>query len=313
MSEILYVNDKISSPCSADGGSCRSFIQNLNGNDPATQYQRQKIIQNTVRVKSSLYTMNLGALNVYQRPNITYSVANTSVATYVVPPSVNWNQMSDRKEPHVQVVKTSSGSAYRASSTKRTITRLRPGALSPGGSGVDIKHNSYERYLNRLKGRVPVRRGVIPPDYGVPYIPFNRAFPIYGGKTVKTSIVSNCDCPETNNNVNLYQNSDIQNKILDVTYNFNIGDFVFVKNPITSKIEKATIIAIDQGLYTVQFSDGSETIVVKCELFIYYDCNNCINTNVSESGKLIDYSAYSNGSCYTFTEFAGGASAGALL
>ncbi len=33
--------------------------------------------------------------------------------------------------------------------TKRSITSLRPGAMSPGGSGVDIKHNSYDRYLNR--------------------------------------------------------------------------------------------------------------------------------------------------------------------
>jgi hypothetical protein len=118
--------------------------------------------------------------------------------------------MSDRKDPHIQVVKTGSGSTYGASSTRRTITRLRPGALSPGGSGVDIKHNSYERYLNRLKGKGPVRRGVIPPNFGVPYIPFNRAYPIYGGKTMKTSIVSGCDCPDNrckndNSDIKLYE------------------------------------------------------------------------------------------------------------
>ena len=305
MSETLIVNNDVS-PCSPGNGSCRSFNQNLNGNDPASQYQRQKIIQNTVRVKSSLYTMNLGALNVYQRPNLVYGVADNSGSTYVVPPGVNWNQMSDRKDPHVQTVVSGSGSTYGANSSKRTITRLRPGALSPGGAGVDIKHNSYDRYLNRLKGKGPVRRGPVPPTYGAPYIPFNRAFPIYGGKTIKTSIVSGCDCPITenvNDNTRLYQNSDIQNQIFDVTYTFNVGDFVFVNNPITNTYEKGTIVAITDGLYTVQFSDGTETVVIKCELLIYYDCGDCVNTN---SEKLIDYSALNDVRCYILTALADG-------
>ena len=33
---------------------------NLTGNTPADQYQKLKLIQNTVRVYSSLYTSNLG-------------------------------------------------------------------------------------------------------------------------------------------------------------------------------------------------------------------------------------------------------------
>jgi hypothetical protein len=310
MSETLNTNDKTSSPCSAYG-SCRSFNQNLNGNDPASQYQRQKIIQNTVRVKSSLYTMNLGALNVYQRPRTMFSVVENSGSTYVVPPGVNWNQMSDRKDPHVQTVVTGSGSTYGASSTKRTITRLRPGALSPGGSGVDIKHNSYDRYLNRLKGKGPVRRGPVPPTFGQPYIPFNRAYPIYGGKTIKTSIVSGCDCPvEETNNINnrneikLYENSDIQNQIFNVTYAFNVGDIVYAKNPVTAIYEKATIISIDEGLYTVQFSDGTETVVFKCELLIYYDCSDCINTNSGD--KQINYSGLYDQKCYILTAIADG-------
>jgi hypothetical protein len=276
-------------------------------NNPATQYQRQKIIQNTVRVKSSLYTMNLGALSVYQKPNKTYSVADNSGATYIVSPGVNWNQMSDRKEPHVQVVVSGSGSAYGASSTRRTITRLRPGALSPGGSGVDIKHNSYERYLNRIKGKAPLRRGVIPPTFGEPYIPFNRAFPIYGGKTIKTSIVSGCNCPETeviNNNRLLYENSDTQNKILDVTYNYHVGDFVFAKKYYTeTKYEKATIMSIIDGLYTVKFDDGTETIVFKCDLLIYYNCNECLN---NDNTKEIDYSALEDPRCYILTALSNG-------
>jgi hypothetical protein len=154
---------------SAKQYNCRGCYNNLSGNDPASQYQRLKLIQNTVRVPSSIYTMNLGSLTVYQAPDMF---------------GVNWNQMSDRKDPHTQ-------KAFISMKSSKTI---KPGNLTPGGVGCDIKHNSYDRYLNRLKGKAPLRRGVIPPDFGVPFIPFNRAFPIYGGKTTKTSIINNCNC-----------------------------------------------------------------------------------------------------------------------
>jgi hypothetical protein len=281
MSEFLYADpDNPINSCAMS--SCyKSCNRNMASNNPATQYQRQKIIQNTVRVKSSLYTMNLGALNVYQKPNNVYTLADNSGTTYLVSPGVNWNQMSDRRDPHVQVVKSGSGSTYGASSTRRTITRLRPGALSPGGSGVDIKHNSYERYLNRIKGKAPVRRGVIPPTFGTPYIPFNRAFPIYGGKTIKTSIVSGCDCPQTdlnNSDIQLYENSDIQNKILNVTYTYQVGDFVWAKKYDTdTEYQKALIVDINNEIYTVKFEDHSEIILSKCDLLIYFNCNSCVN------------------------------------
>ena len=50
MSEILYTDSNMPiNSCSA--GSCyRSCNNNMASNNPATQYQRQKIIQNTVRV-----------------------------------------------------------------------------------------------------------------------------------------------------------------------------------------------------------------------------------------------------------------------
>jgi hypothetical protein len=124
--------------------------------------------------------MNLGALSVYQRPDPRYGV--------------NWNQMSDRKERHEQRP-NATGTNPGGNSTKRTITRLRPGALSPGGAGVDIKHNSYARYLARIKGKGPVRQQAVPPYFGLP-IPFNPAFPVYGGKVFKTGIVAGCDCPD---------------------------------------------------------------------------------------------------------------------
>ena len=163
--------------------NCRNGLPTtyLNGNTPAQRYQRLKIIQNTVRVPSSVYTMNLGALNVYQAPEETYGV--------------NWNQMSDRKEAHEQKA-NASGSNPGGNSTRRTITRLRPGALSPGGVGVDIKHNSYARYLARLQGKKPLRQEQAPATFSNNNIPFNQAYPVYGGKLFKTGIVAGCVCKD---------------------------------------------------------------------------------------------------------------------
>ena len=144
---------------------------NLASMDPSSQYQRLKLIQNTVRVDASSYSMNRGALNAYEtQPN------NANV--------VGWNQMSDRSQPHVQA----------AHMSMKSSVSVRPGNMSPGGIGCDIKHNSYDRYLARLKGAGPLRKDNLPIDYGVP-VTFDPANPIYGGKTVKTSIgTSSCAC-----------------------------------------------------------------------------------------------------------------------
>ena len=274
---------------------CRGCNNNLSSNDPASQYQRQKIIQKTVRVMASVFTMNLGALSGYQRPNLTYNVVDVSGSNYIVSPGVNWNQMSDRREPHIQVVKNGGGSSYHSSSTKRTITANRPGAMSPGGSGVDIKHNSYDRYLNRLKGKAPMRRGVIPPNFGTPYIPFNRAYPVYGGKVMKTSIVSGCNCPIiSDNSAELYKDSNIQEKILAVKFEFQIGDSVWARKigDTTMKLYKATITAIENEVFTVLFEDGTSESLTSEYISIYYDCNGCISQTTTS--KLELYTLNSN-------------------
>ena len=256
----------------------RGCDNNLNSNTPANQYQRLKLIQNTVRVESSLYTMNLGALNTYEAPDANYQVVDIAGANYLVSPGVNWNQMSDRRQPHRQFA-TASGSTYGGNSTKRTIVRLRPGALSPGGHGVDIKHNSYDRYLNRLKGKGPIRRGVIPPDFGAP-IPFNRAFPIYGGKTVKTSIVSGCNCPIVSNNNSIYESPAYDYEFNNVVYKFSEGQYVCTKEVSTGLYVKAIIITINSdGTYVVKFEDGTTETKTENELNINFTCNYNCNSN----------------------------------
>jgi hypothetical protein len=254
--------------------------------------------------------MNLAALNTYERPNLTYKVVDVAGNSYIVSPGVNWNQMSDRKEPHIQVVNTGAGSGYHSSSTKRTITSNRPGAMSPGGAGVDIKHNSYDRYLNRLKGKAPLRRGVIPPRFGVPYIPFNRAEPIYGGKVVKTSIVNGCNCPiATDNSALLYKDSAEQDKILAVEFKFHVGDFVWARKvgDLSGELYKATITAITNGLYTIKFVDGTIETVNGEYISIYYDCNGCVSPNITSKYNLYSLNSETgNISCDLLTVLADG-------
>jgi hypothetical protein len=254
----------------------RNCDTNLNSNTPANRYQILKLIQKTVRVPSSLYTMNLAGLNAYQRPNETYNVVDVAGTNYLVSPGVNWNQMSDRREPHIQKVVTSSGSAYRGSSTKRTIVSSRPGAMSPGGAGVDIKHNSYDRYLNRIKGKGPLKRGVVPPYFSAPFIPFNPAAPIYGGKIMKTSIVNGCNCNEfINDNEIIYKNPLYQD-IDAVQYKFGIGQIVFAKEGLSEQYKKATITSIFGSIYIVRFEDGITEDKNISQIKIYDKSCDCI-------------------------------------
>lgn len=236
----------------------RSCATSLNSNTPAIQYQRQKIIQNTVRVAASLYTMNLGALNAYTRPEL--------------PTRVNWNQMSDRPVPSVQKTYVpTNGSLMGSSSTRHTVTASKPGAQSPGGKGCDIKHNSYDRYLNRIKGKAPLRRGVIPPGYGLP-IPFNRALPVYGGKTTKTNIVNHCNCPLDSTDVRAYENRAYY-PWPEVQCGYSLGQYVYAKENQIYFVRALIIQVLEDNSYEVQFDDGN-TATKKCvELRPYFPCD----------------------------------------
>ena len=255
---------------------------NLTSNTPANQYQRLKLIQNTVRVYSSLYTSNLGSLNTYVQP---------TAATY----GVCWNQMSDRPIPSVQkaVIPTGSNSSLNRKHT--SVTSSRPGCQAPGGIGCDIKHNSYDRYLNRLKGKGPLRRGVIPPNFGSP-ITFNPAFPIYGGKTTKTSIVNGCDCPIANKQEAFKQDLQIYNDPLwqpepASNYSFSVGQYVYAIQIGNGYYTRALITSILNGIYTIEFDNGTvqtETNVGNLLIYFPCNCNGSINGISYESGFLTE-------------------------
>ena len=103
--------------------------------DGISKMQTEKIIRNMVRMPASLHTLNVATSH-------TYNTCNPAT-------TVNWNQMSDRNVASNQKVIVPS----HGDSTRRTLTRARPGACSAGGAGVDVKHGSYDRYLARLKGK----------------------------------------------------------------------------------------------------------------------------------------------------------------
>ena len=85
----------------------------------------------------SVYMANLSSLYVYQKPTVLYQ-------------NVNWNQSSDRAIPHSQPTNVQRNS----SSLRGTRTSSKPGSMVPGGVGVDIKHNSFNRYNLRLRGAI---------------------------------------------------------------------------------------------------------------------------------------------------------------
>ena len=130
--------------CRACGNSHPDGYHYYPDTDPKQNSTFSKVLENTVRVPSSEYTMNKSALNVYIPP-----IINPTKSLY----GLNWNQMSDRAVPGV--VKTNVPSY--GNSTRTSVTRMKPGSTSAPGKGVDMKHGSYERYLGRLKGKSVLR------------------------------------------------------------------------------------------------------------------------------------------------------------
>ena len=260
----------------------------LTGNTPADQYQKQKVIQNTVHIYASLYTANVGPLTAYVQPlKKNYGVC--------------WNQMSDRPVPSVQKATIPTGFNNSLNRKHTSVTSSKPGCQTPGGIGCDIKHNSYDRYLNRLKGKGPMRRGVVPPSYGKP-IKFNPAFPVYGGKTIKTNIVSGCDCPiDSSTGLSLNQEKVNQEELIfdnplwqpypSGNCNFEVNNYVYAMQVGNNFYTRALITAINNGIYYLKFDNGIvQTVTNSNELLIYFPCN----CNIPISKSLVSTGVFYN-------------------
>ena len=286
------------------GARCRNCDTNLTSDTPADQYQRLKLIQNTVRVASSLYTMNVGALEAYEQP---------TAATH----GVCWNQQSDRPFPSVSRATVPSGVGSSMAVPHKggvgwggrsyTQTASRPGAQTPGGVGCDIKHNSYARHLNRIKARGPLKQQGVPLNFGG-YIPFNQAAPVYGGKTMKTAIVAgcNCDIPYGGAQKLLYaataEGVERESNLPPaITMSLSVGDYVYALYPgATTCYSRATVVEIEGGgSFLIKFADGTLLSQTLEQLRIYYPCPSpqTNNTSLYVEGFLSEIENAFNANC----------------
>jgi len=62
----------------------------------------------------------------------------------------------------------------RGNSTRSTITANKPGAMTPGGQGVDVKHGSYHRYLAKKKGLLLTKPNPTQQDPPLPLNPIRQ-------------------------------------------------------------------------------------------------------------------------------------------
>lgn len=157
--------------------------------------QTQKRIQGVVRAPSSLFTMNLAAFNVFE--------AGEGYAPAGAPYPSTTQTQSDRRRRHK--VPVSMGTYRGSNSTKYTKTSLRPGATNAPGTGVDVKHGSYARYLAKKKGTGPLRgqasaNSSCQNDPRVPSYQVMRDNPhiTTGGKNVKFGMIAACYCSCSN-------------------------------------------------------------------------------------------------------------------
>jgi len=133
---------------SCDSGTCL-----LSSSDTYLEITNKRIT-NTVGVPGSEYIMNKASGNttkdILLNANKFKPITASSTATKALR---QWNQSSDRAFPSMFNIKSKGQNVpSHGNSTKTSLTRHRPGAGGPPGKGVDIKHNSYHRYLLKKKG-----------------------------------------------------------------------------------------------------------------------------------------------------------------
>lgn len=172
--------------CRDGGGFCQKVFRE----------SEQKKIWNQVRVPSSMYMMNLTAMHVYETPAhpsaAEWNAMNPAQQKQWLEDNFNTafkkgvrHQMSDRLQLSNRAIpgkKNPTVIPSRGNTTRRTTTAHRPGASRPGGVGVDVKHDSYARYLARKKGKVLTKSQ-------------QPKKPLYGNKSETYNIINKQCCP----------------------------------------------------------------------------------------------------------------------
>ena len=194
------------SRCYRCGGPEDQTICSNTYNSPSYLNTENKRIINTVRVPSSEYTMNFASAN--SSINILENIDNPKPLYNNVPSQkindrylLQWNQSSDRAFPSRYKIPINNNVPSHGNSTKTSLTRHRPGSGAPPGIGVDLKHNSYQRFLLKKKGLTSLRGSNKPAEYWKPEFSQNSSNlnnkngRIQNNKFRNDTIISNMYCP----------------------------------------------------------------------------------------------------------------------
>ena len=174
----IYYNekDKLRIPCqylNLCSTNCIDFLGN--GIGVQTSFNKQIIqrrIQNQCRASSGRYMDNLSSVIVssnflnFKKKPITIQilkdftprwVKSNGIGTNVWGESLYLRNQSDQLLPSNSLVLPKNlniNTPSKGNSVKSTLTSNIPGGSTPGGFGVDVKHGSYQRYLDKKKGLI---------------------------------------------------------------------------------------------------------------------------------------------------------------
>ena len=181
---------------------CKSCGASTSDCSSVTLYYTEKIIQNQVRVPESQKMDVLNALAIgsdylnYKRVQFDNNNNNNCYGG-----SLPWGDKnslrnhSDRRNPSSMIYTNVSS---RGNSVTGSITRNRPGSMTPGGIGVDVKHGSYDRYLGKLKSKYLIaNNNDADPNSKSWNQDGGRRRPAMNNKSFRFSIVSN-NCKKCN-------------------------------------------------------------------------------------------------------------------
>jgi len=190
-----------------------------NASTPASQYFNQRRIQ---KVNSSF-------------PSMFYSVKNVLNTQFIPYNGLKFQRsLSDRNQASIGKNNT----PYKLLKTAWNS----PGGIYAGGIGVDIKHDSYARRLNRLKSGLVVR----------------DPYPVISGLKTKTGI-STADYARCCNDNSVIPKDSQSMSIYSVYFRYFVGQNVYWKNPTTCLWELATVSKIIQ-YDTIQIVVSGQTI-----------------------------------------------------
>lgn len=219
MGDIIYNSENHKQTGKVPAYYRKRSTHSITSQSPSYRYQTQRKINNTVGVSHSHYLMNLKGLTTYKYPKANYY-------------NVNWNQMSDQPEPSMNPL----------DKTK----------------GVDVKHGSYERYLNRLKGKNVLRQQKTPENFAQPNnLKENNEF--------KQTIISNkhCSCNDDNDYARLFVDPNASPYPYAPQMVYNIEDHVYAMEGNDTYYSKAEVITVNNAnnTYEIKFTPVTENSI----------------------------------------------------